>query len=67
MVLIMREEYYSGFLSVVVSCLVKNGERQDEDNAGAQIRVSALKALCHMCPSHSLSVRALCVSPEKNV
>ena len=46
----------------VVRSLVVNGERQDEENAGGQRRVEVLTALCNMCPSYALTVRALCVS-----
>ncbi len=46
----------------VVTYLVVNGEKQDEDSVGGQKRVEALRQLLKMNPSEAMSVRNLCVS-----
>ena len=45
----------------VVSHLVINGEKQDEESVGGQKRVEALRQLLKMNPSEALTVRTLCV------
>ena len=47
---------------LVVSHLVINGEKQDEESVGGQKRVEALRQLLKMNPSEALTVRSLCVS-----
>ena len=47
---------------LVVSNLVINGEKQDEESVGGQKRVEALRQLLKMNPSEALTVRSLCVS-----
>ena len=50
------------FASVVLH-LVTKGERLDDEKG--RTRIETLKALCQMCPSQALHVRALCVSIKK--
>ena len=47
---------------LVVSHLVINGEKQDEESVGGQKRVEALRQLLKMNPSEALTVRSLRVS-----
>lgn len=46
---------------VVCSNLISHGERQEENNCGSRVRMTALSALCRMNPSQALSVRSKCV------
>ncbi|GAB6030189.1 Integrator complex subunit 2 [Chamberlinius hualienensis] len=41
----------------VCCALVMNGEKQDEDSVGGQIRMQALRMLCQMCPDQVLFIR----------
>ena len=41
--------------------LIRGAEQQDEDGAGAQRRVEALRRLCLMRPSETLNVRSMAV------
>ncbi|KAK4288012.1 hypothetical protein Pmani_030992 [Petrolisthes manimaculis] len=45
----------------VVTGLVLNGDKQDEDSPGGLLRLQAVRTLCQMNPSQALNVRALCV------
>ncbi|XP_063858155.1 integrator complex subunit 2-like isoform X1 [Scylla paramamosain] len=45
----------------VVTGLVMNGDKQDEDVPGGMLRLQAVRTLCQMNPSQALNVRTLCV------
>ncbi|XP_061754185.1 integrator complex subunit 2 [Nerophis ophidion] len=45
----------------VCRCLIKNGERQDEESVGGRRRTEALRQLCQMNPSQALNIRAMVV------
>ncbi|KAG0711639.1 Integrator complex subunit 2 [Chionoecetes opilio] len=45
----------------VVTGLVMNGDKQDEDVPGGLLRLQAVRTLCQMNPSQALNVRTLCV------
>ncbi|XP_076045426.1 integrator complex subunit 2 [Oratosquilla oratoria] len=45
----------------VVTGLVQNGEKQDEDSPGGLVRLQSVRMLCQMNPSQALNVRAMCV------
>ncbi|MPC16880.1 Integrator complex subunit 2 [Portunus trituberculatus] len=47
--------------TVVVTGLVMNGDKQDEDVPGGMLRLQAVRTLCQMNPSQALNVRTLCV------
>lgn len=49
---------------LVVTGLVMNGDKQDEDIPGGLVRLQAVRTLCQMNPSQALNVRTLCVSPH---
>lgn len=50
------------FVFLVCSCLIANGEAQDEEAVSSQRRSEALVMLCDMSPGHVLTIRSLCVS-----
>lgn len=59
----MKLQYQSEhFVSLVVTGLVMNGDKQDEDTPGGLVRLQAVRTLCQMNPSQALNVRTLCVS-----
>ena len=45
----------------VVTGLVMNGEKQDEETQAGLIRLQAVRLLCQMNPRQALNVRALCI------
>ncbi|KAK2169226.1 hypothetical protein NP493_1201g01040 [Ridgeia piscesae] len=45
----------------VCCSLVANAPEKEEEGVAGQKRVDALRRLCNICPSHALTVRALCV------
>lgn len=45
----------------VCTCLIANGEAQDEETLSSRRRSEALIMLCDMTPSQVLSIRSLCV------
>lgn len=46
----------------MVTTLISNADKSEEENGGGAVRIQALTQLCQMNPDQALAVRAKCVS-----